>query len=155
MRDALLRLVALDRIDLADLVDLRSDVDTAALERAARAPHPSSLDEARNALAEMHRPGITITDYQEADLRFNAALVAASGNVAMHLVMLSVRGVLVRFIAATQAAIADGGNRLESTMAEHAAILAAVERGDGAAAVHAQDHILGSFRLIDARESRS
>ncbi len=36
------------------------------------------------------------------------------------------------------------------------AVLAAVERSDGAAAVrHALDHILGRFRLIHAREPRS
>ncbi len=66
--------MALDRVDLADLVDLRSVIETAALARAAVAPDPAFLDEARAALDVMRRPGIAIADYQEADLRFHAAL---------------------------------------------------------------------------------
>lgn len=148
--------MALDRVDLADLVDLRSVIETAALARAAVAPDPAFLDEARAALDVMRRPGIAIADYQEADLRFHAALVGASGNIAMHLVMLSVRGVLARFMVGTQATIADGRKRLESTTAEHAAILAAVDGSDGAAAIrHAREHILGSLRLIDGGGRRS
>jgi DNA-binding FadR family transcriptional regulator len=43
------------------------------------------------ALTAMRQPDITVETFDQADVRFHIALVAASDNEAMHLIMLAVR----------------------------------------------------------------
>jgi DNA-binding FadR family transcriptional regulator len=90
-RDALSLVVQLSHISLSELIELRLAVETAALVRAAQSPIKKHLDEARSALAVMAQPKVDQPGFYEADTAFHIALVAASGNEALRLVMLAVR----------------------------------------------------------------
>jgi GntR family transcriptional repressor for pyruvate dehydrogenase complex len=90
-RDALSLVVQLNRISLHELIELRLAVETAALVRAAQAPIAKHLEEARSALEIMAQPGVSQPAFYEADTAFHIALVAASGNEALRLIVLAVK----------------------------------------------------------------
>ncbi|MGC4086574.1 MAG: GntR family transcriptional regulator [Polyangiaceae bacterium] len=90
-RESLGHVVQLRNVSLHELLELRLAIETAALVRAAQGPAVPALEEARAALEVMASPGITQTEFYEADVTFHAALVAASGNEALRLVMLAVK----------------------------------------------------------------
>ena len=149
LREALVQLVRLEQVDLDDLVDLRLILEPAAVERAARHHDELSLARARACLDEMQQPGIEVRVFQDADVRFHVALAEASGNRALHLVMLTLRDVIDRYMRAMAESVADVGLRLPKAAADHAAILAAIERGDGKAAVdRTVEHLIGSRRVL-------
>lgn len=149
LREALVQLMRLQRVDLDDLVDLRLILETAAVERAVAAADHDALAGVREHLESMRRPGISVGEYQEADMRFHVTLAQASGNEALHLVMLTLREVIGRYMLAMNESVRDLERRLPSVTADHAAILEAVERGDVPAAVeHTKRHLLGSHELL-------
>ncbi len=90
-RESLTRAVQLRDVSLTDLLELRVAVETAALARAAAAPVETRLAEARVALGVMERPDVFWQEFFPADVAFHAALVAASGNHALVLVMLAAK----------------------------------------------------------------
>lgn len=145
LSEALTHVVRLRLASLEDLVDLRCVLESAALERAARRADRTHLDAARAALEEMRRPGVTAESFHEADVRFHVELVAASGNRAMHLVMLALRDAMARHLL--DALGTEGTDVLTRLADEHATMLDAVERGDavGAAAL-LREHIEGFYR---------
>lgn len=131
--EALTQVVRLRDVSLTDLVELRIAVESAALERSAAAPAAAGLDEARRALATMEQADTGPAEFYRADVAFHVALVSASGNQALHLVMLAVEDSIrlrleealpARRFAKLRARIID----------EHRAILGSVERGNGKAA---------------------
>lgn len=149
LRDALVQLVRLERVDLDDLVDLRLILETAGAERAAAAADHVSMALMREHLASMRRQGISVAEYQEADMRFHVALAQASGNEALHLVMLTLREVIGRYMGKMNESVRDLEQRLPATTADHAAILEAIEQGDvSAAAERTRRHLLGSHELL-------
>jgi DNA-binding FadR family transcriptional regulator len=152
LRDALRHLMQLQRVSLRDLVELRCAIEGAALSRAASDGDSDRLEEARQALAEMGTPGLSAEDFDAADVRFHVALVAASGNEALHLVMLAVRESVATHLLEALAGLKDRKPTFRALRTEHAAILAAVESGDGDRASElVQQHILGFYgRFIDA-----
>ena len=127
--EALTNVVKLQDVSLRDLIELRIAIETAAYGRAAGAPVAARLDEARAALAVMADPGVSPTDFYEADVAFHVALVAASGNRALVLVMLAVKdSVRLHLDEAMQGRSFTAVRKQVSE--EHAAILRAVERGN-------------------------
>ncbi|WP_437929915.1 GntR family transcriptional regulator [Sorangium sp. So ce291] len=90
-REALTHVVQLRNVSLPDLIEVRVAIETAAMNRAAAAPLMAHLDEARAAMAEMESPQISQAEFHRADVAFHVALVAASGNQALALVMLAVK----------------------------------------------------------------
>ncbi len=128
-RESLGYVVRLRQVSLADLVELRRAVEVAAFERAAASPIEAHLDEAREALSVMARPRVSAGDYDAADVAFHVALVAASGNEALHAVMLAVRESMKHYLDAQMRArgLAPVRERLTE---EHRALLSAIERGD-------------------------
>jgi DNA-binding FadR family transcriptional regulator len=146
-RDALVNLLRLNRVDLDDLVDFRCVLESAAVRLAARGGDPARLEEAREALSEMHSGELTIEAFDEADVRFHVALVRASGNEAMHLVMLALRRAVARHLLEALRAEPDRRATLRRLTREHAAILKAVEGGDADRAATLVDrHIRGFYR---------
>jgi DNA-binding FadR family transcriptional regulator len=153
-REALLTLVRLNRVELGDLVELRCVLESAALRRAAQDPDPARLREARQALEDMRVPKVTIETFDEADVRFHVALVRASGNEAMHLVMLALRDAVARHLLAALRTRGDVRRVLRRLIAEHTEILEAVEAGDGdRAASLVEDHIRRFYRTLEARRA--
>lgn len=143
--NALVNLLRLNQVELTDLVDFRSVLESAALRLAARNRDPARLEEAREALAEMNGD-MTIEAFDEADVRFHVALVRASGNEAMHLVMLALRQGVARHLLDALRAQPDPPAILRRLTAEHAAILKAVELGYAEQAAKLVDrHIRGFY----------
>ena len=132
-REALTHVVRLREVALPDLVELRLAIETAALARAAAAPVAAYLDEARGHLQTMKDAATAQADFHEADVAFHLALVAASGNQALHLVMLAARDAIK--LRLDQSLEARAFSRLRPRIVkEHAALLKAVDRGDAPAA---------------------
>ncbi len=128
--EALVNLLRLNQVELRDLVDFRCVLESAALELAASRKDSARLAEAREALAEMS-PEMTIEAFDEADIRFHVALVRASGNEAMHVVMLALRRAVARHLLEALRAEPDPRATLRRLTKEHAGILKAVELGQG------------------------
>lgn len=127
--EALANVVQLQEVPVADLVELRVVVEVAAAARAAAAPVAAHMEEARAALATMERAETSAPQYHEADVAFHVALVAASGNQALRLVMLAVReSIRQRLGEAFEGRSFERGRRRITE--QHRAILRAVERGD-------------------------
>ncbi|MCP3103021.1 FCD domain-containing protein [Myxococcus sp. K15C18031901] len=144
LSEALTHVVRLRLASLEDLVELRCVVEAAALERAARRGAPGRLDAARQALEAMCRPDVTVEAFHEADVRFHIELVAASGNRAMHLVMLAMRDAMSRHLL--EALRAAGPGVMRRLAEEHVALLDAVERGDAeGVSQRLREHIQGFY----------
>jgi GntR family transcriptional regulator, transcriptional repressor for pyruvate dehydrogenase complex len=129
-REAMVNLMRLRGVGLEDLIELRCLLETAALERAARAPDRSRLDEAHQALETMRAPGVSLEAFDEADVRFHTALVRSSGNEAMHLMMLAMREPVEQHLLEALRSEDDPAPVIERLGDEHEAILEAVETGD-------------------------
>jgi GntR family transcriptional repressor for pyruvate dehydrogenase complex len=135
LRDALGNLVRLRRISLADLVELRCALEGAAAEKAAREPNHERLAEARDAVNEMSRPDITLSEFYEADVAFHIAMAGSSNNEAIYLVMLAVRDAMAEHLRGALEGLENGRRTLRTLAKQHAQILDAVAGGDGAQAV--------------------
>jgi len=110
---------------LEDLLALRAKLEAAVVERAASDGKPEHLEEARAAIAEMRGKLDTPAEFHDADIRFHLALAAASGNEAMRLLMLGIRGAIAAYLEETPSE--DREATLRRRADEHAAILQAVE----------------------------
>ena len=136
LQEAIVHLLKLQRVPFADLVELRAAVEAAALRRAAeRADGVAAgerLAEARGALERMHARGVGVEDYHDADVAFHLALVGASGNQAMQLVMGAVRDTVAARLLDALRSLGPRRQRhtLRTLTAQHAAILEAVASKD-------------------------
>ena len=137
--EALTNVVRLQDVPLADLVEL------AAAARAAAAPVAAHVEEARAALATMERAETSAAQYHEADVAFHVALVAASGNQALRLVVLAVReSIRQRLDEAFEGRSFERARRRVTE--QHRAILRAVERGDAKGAGRLlREHLTGFY----------
>ncbi len=150
-RDAMVTLLRLNGVGVDDLMEFRSQLEGGALAAAARAGDAERLAQAREALDQMRRPGIGVEEFEEADVRFHVALVRASGNEAMHLVMQVLRETVARHLLDFLRAQPDTEATLARLTDEHAAILAAVERGHATrASALVRAHISGFYRAEPA-----
>jgi GntR family transcriptional regulator, transcriptional repressor for pyruvate dehydrogenase complex len=128
-REALSNVVQLRNVSLHELLELRLALETAALVRAAQSPVVKHLEEARAALEAMENPRLAQEAFYEADVDFHAALVAASGNEALRLVMLAVKDSIRGHLDRTM----HGRSFLKvqkRVRAEHRQLLVAVEEGN-------------------------
>jgi len=143
--EALANVVRLQDVPVADLVELRIVVELAAAPRAAASPVAAHMEEARAALATMERAETSAAQYHEADVAFHVALVAASGNHALRLVMLAVReSIRQRLDEAFEGRSFERARRRVTE--QHRAILRAVERGDAKGAGRLlREHLTGFY----------
>lgn len=149
LQDAIGHLVRLQVIGIDDLADLRLILETGAVVRAAAIRDPQAIARARACLEEMHSPGLAVSSFQDADVRFHVALAAASGNEALHLIMLTLREVINRYMREMADHVGDMAHRLPQAVRDHSAILEAIERGDGeAAATATTDHLVRAHGLL-------
>lgn len=131
VRNALANLLALQQVSLAQLVELRCAIEGPALRVAAVAPATGCVEDAEAALAVMQSPGVALQDYDQADIRFHTALVAASGNPGFLAVMLSARDNLTRYLEERLRRAPRPEAVYRRLSREHEAILTAVRAGDG------------------------
>jgi GntR family transcriptional regulator, transcriptional repressor for pyruvate dehydrogenase complex len=128
-REALGHVVQLRNVSLHDLLELRLVIETAALVRATQAPVTKHLEEARGALKSMASTDATEEAFYEADVAFHAALVAASGNEALRLVMLAVKDTIRLYLEEFMRGRSFAKIR-PKVLEEHRKLLAAVEKGN-------------------------
>jgi len=130
--EALSHVVQLRNVSLHELLELRLALETAALVRAAQAPVAKYLAEARTALALMDSPRLPQDAFYQADVDFHTALVAASGNEALRLVMLAVKDSIRQHLheAVRGRSFAKIAVQVQ---AEHRKLLMAVEKGNAKA----------------------
>jgi GntR family transcriptional repressor for pyruvate dehydrogenase complex len=128
-REALTHVVRLRNVSLHELLELRLAIETAALVRAAQAPVPEHLTAAREALDVMGGARVTQAMFYEADVTFHAALVAASGNEALRLVMLAVKDGMRLYLDQAMRGRSFAKIRPD-VVEEHRQLLRAVERGE-------------------------
>lgn len=128
-RESLTRAVELREVPLEHLLELRVAIEHAAFARAAVAPVKKRLEEARAALAEMERPHATWPEFHAADVAFHVALVAASGNEALLLVMHAAKDAIGKHLDRTMRSRSFTSVR-PRIVEEHRSLLAALERGD-------------------------
>jgi DNA-binding FadR family transcriptional regulator len=128
-REALSHVVQLRNVSLPELLELRFAIETAALVRAAQSPLPAQLLAARAALEVMDSARITQAAFYEADVNFHAALVAASGNEALRLVMLAVKDSMRLYLDQAMRGRSFAKVRPQ-IVEEHRRLLEAVERGE-------------------------
>ncbi|MGI8575276.1 MAG: FadR/GntR family transcriptional regulator [Egibacteraceae bacterium] len=152
VQELLGHLMRLQRVRVEDLSELRRAVEPAAVMLAASDPNEDALGEARSALQAMQEPEVTVLDFRAADLRFHIALVAASRNEAMHLIMLAVRHTLERRLAERLSQLDDPRHTFATLITEHQQLLDAVERGDGA---HAAELVRGHIERFYGSAPRS
>jgi GntR family transcriptional repressor for pyruvate dehydrogenase complex len=146
VRDALVHLMRLGRVPLQDLVQLRCALEAAAAEGAARRRPRPDLSAARDELEVMRDAQDDVEAFERADVRFHVALVGASGNEALHLVMLAVRDSIAAHLLDHLSALPDPRPTLSRLFGEHERILAAIEHRDPVeAGERMRDHVLGFY----------
>lgn len=118
---------------------LERDMAAVAAERAT----PAQRDRIRDAFAAMERSAHDVAEFSDADVDFHDAVMAASGSRLARGIVTSIHGQARstgRYHGSTSA------DRIAGTLDEHAAILAAIDQGDKAAAAAAMHaHITGSW----------
>lgn len=131
---SLLRLhLALAHFSLADLVDVRVQLEVQAVRRAAeRGPGLADQTERiAELLAEMGDVGLSPSEFNQLDTRFHIALSNASGNPLLIALMQALRdGVQQEMVAASER-LADWPPVAARLRREHRAIADAVRDGDG------------------------
>ena len=132
-RESLMHVVRLQDIPLTDLVELRVALESSAFTRSAAAPVPEHFAEARAALEVMVDPRVTSDEFHEADVGFHVALVAASGNRALHLAMLAVRDSIRLYLEQTLQSRSFKTLR-PRIVEQHKSILRALEHGNAKSA---------------------
>ncbi len=132
---AALAALAGDPVPLQDLLDLRLALETWVVRHATKpAVNSHALAEARAALDAMGREGLSLAEFSEAHADFHSALLAASGNKALQAILIAVRDKLFQHMLEVSHGVPDGTSQGEMFAAEHrrhAAILDAMEAGDG------------------------
>jgi DNA-binding FadR family transcriptional regulator len=127
--EALENAVRLGQLPLGDLIEFRLLLECSAV------THPdldiARLDDARDALAVMRTPGIDVTTFHQQDVRFHISLAGAGGNTVFPLVMSVLRDSIAGYLLGALSALPDPEPVLRGLADEHAAILAAVDAGDG------------------------
>lgn len=139
---ALLRLqVAANGFPVADVVRTRLVLETAAVE-ALCAVAERDTAAAHEVLDAMDAEGLSPAEFLALDARLHLSLVEASGNVVAAAMMEGLRDAIESYVVSGAATFARWDAVADQLRAEHRAIVAAVDAGDGAAAhrlVH--DHI--------------
>lgn len=144
-REAFVHLLRLGAAPLGDLVELRCALEGAAVRAAADRPDVA-LDAAHAEVEVMRRIDGDLEAFERADVRFHLALVAASGNEALHLVMLAVREPVGTHLRESLRALQAPAPVLRRLTREHARIVEAIEaREPDQAAERIEAHIRGLY----------
>jgi DNA-binding FadR family transcriptional regulator len=122
---------------------------------AATYQNDAAMTLAETALREMTELGEGIEKFDAADVRFHLALVEASGNRAINVMMLAIRKEIGRHLRARLLSLDEPSSSLSKLTAEHAAIFAAVAEGDATtASALVREHITSFYEgAPDARRA--
>lgn len=145
-QNAFVHLLRLGAVPLYDLVELRCALEGAAV-AAAAVRRDVPLEAVREEVALMRSVVADVEAFEQADVRFHLALVAAAGNEALHLVMLAVREPVGAHLLASLRALEDPVPVLKRLTREHARIVDAIEAREPAVATERiAAHIRGLYK---------
>lgn len=132
-------------LPVADLVATRVLIESWAVAAAADG-RGEGLDEARELLQHMGDPDLDADGFLELDTRFHVLLARAAGNAVVTAIMQAMRVGVRAYVTAGVQRLDSWREMADRLHAEHTAILAAVDRGDGpAAAAAVSAHITGFY----------
>jgi DNA-binding FadR family transcriptional regulator len=139
---ALLRLqVAASGFPVDDVVRTRLVLETAALEALAGAPQRDTAS-AHAVLDAMDAVDLSPAEFLALDAQLHLSLVEASGNVVVAAMMAGLRTAIESYVLTGATGLEDWNATADRLRAEHRAIVAAVDAGDGATAHRlVRDHI--------------
>lgn len=143
---ALLRLqVAANGFAIADVVSTRITLESAVVETLAHA-QAADLTEVHEAIGGMAEQGLSLAEFLALDRTFHVALAEASGNAVVTAIMVGLRTAIDAYVEAGAVRVADWEATAARLVAEHRAIVDAVERGDAPAAQQlVRNHIAGYY----------
>jgi DNA-binding FadR family transcriptional regulator len=143
---ALLRLqVAANGFAIADVVSTRITLESAVVETLAHTDAPD-LSEVHAAVGGMEEPGLSLPEFLALDRAFHVALAEASGNAVATAIMVGLRTAIDAYVEAGAVRVADWEGTAARLVAEHHAIVEAVERGDATGAQRlVRGHIAGYY----------
>lgn len=147
----LLRLhVALTNFPMDDVVDARVMLERSSADSASRHATASDLDTMRAALDGMDRDGVDQETFNDLDTAFHVAIAEASGNRLVADMTIALRDSMRRpILRALQSLGSEWREVADQLRADHRAIFAAIERGDGAlAATLVEEHIRSARRTL-------
>lgn len=132
-------------LPVADLVATRVLIESWAVAAAADGGG-AGLEEARELLRHMADPDLEADGFLELDTRFHVVLAQAGGNAVVTAIMQAMRLGVRAYVRAGVQRLGSWPAMADRLHAEHTAILAAVDRGDGVAAAAAVSaHIIGFY----------
>jgi GntR family transcriptional regulator, transcriptional repressor for pyruvate dehydrogenase complex len=138
------RHVDLDEGRWRDLLDYRVAIEVGAVVLAAERARPADLERLREHIDTMHQVD-DFTVYRQADVFFHLALAEAARSPRLVAAMTEVQGGMSELIGH----IAHPPEVLERSNAQHAQLVALLERGDGArAAKLVREHLVGTERIL-------
>lgn len=151
----LLRLhVALANFPMPDVVDARVMLERSSATLAADNASPEALRAMRETLDAMDRADIGQETFNDLDTDFHVAIAEASGNRLVADMTIALRDSMRRpILHALHALGSDWGRVADRLRADHRAILAAIEEGDGARAADRVDqHIRSAYDALPFAE---
>lgn len=130
--------VATKALPVRDLVQTRLVLETQAARDGAAAPDSEEraqiLRSAGEILDQMDHPGLPATEFHALDAQFHLLLISLAGNVVVETMMASLRQATISYISETVADNPDWPAISRRLQDQHRAILAAVEKREGARA---------------------
>jgi GntR family transcriptional regulator, transcriptional repressor for pyruvate dehydrogenase complex len=139
----LLRLhMALAQISLADLVDVRSQLEQSNARRAAARRTEEDLRHLTSLIRGMRAPGLRYEEFNELDTEFHVSIARASKNALATDLMQALRDAVKHKMTAAFASLSDWRAAADKLIIEHEQLLHAIERNEpDAAAKLTAEHI--------------
>jgi GntR family transcriptional regulator, transcriptional repressor for pyruvate dehydrogenase complex len=125
-----------------DLIEARAYIEVALAELAASRRTRADLQQMESLLRQMAQPGVTGSEFNEADLAFHLAIAQASGNTVLFGTIASIRTLLRVWITRVTAAASSTKRSYE----EHVPVFEAIRASDPAAAAAAMRAHMESAR---------
>jgi DNA-binding FadR family transcriptional regulator len=146
----LLRLhMALSQFRLADLVEIRIQLEQSAAARAAAEATPEELEHLRSLAGAMARPGIDHERFHELDSEFHISIAKASHNALAAALMQALRDAVKTEMKTAFTRVHDWTSMVGRLTGEHRDILSAIEKGEGElAAERVTAHIAHFYETV-------
>ena len=144
----LLRLhMALAQISLADLVDIRRQLEQNNARQAAIRRTDEDLAHLESIIHSMRAPGLHYEQFNELDTEFHVSIARASKNALASDLMQALRDAVKHKMTATFAGLPDWRATVDTLIIEHTGLLSLIRDQDAeAAARHITEHIEGFYR---------
>lgn len=151
LTEAATLLVGAGTFGVDEIVTARMETEPLCCRLAAQHRSPEDLARMAEAIARQRQPGLSDAEFCAADVAFHRAVVQATGNGPLHLMM---HAVIESFIPVTNMLIYRDHERLR-TAGAHDLILQAITAGEGdRAADLMRDHLTGLRSLLEAALAR-